>query len=200
MRSVNLARNVNGVRGRVFKTAWGWCGFAASERELCRVVIPADGGSKDEAAKLLDAPLTLGPHKAERMLKDFFAGKGRALKVEVDCGAMTEFERAVLGVVAKIPYGETRSYAAVARLAGRPGAARAVGRVMANNPVPLVVPCHRVVGADGKLGGFSARGGVSTKTRLLAFEKKNAPISPRPLRPLCPFEENQKNIGHGAPF
>jgi methylated-DNA-[protein]-cysteine S-methyltransferase len=82
----------------------------------------------------------------------------------------TPFQQAVTKYCRQIPVGETRSYEALARLAGRPGAARAVGSVMASNRFPLVVPCHRVVRADGMIGNFSAPGGSSLKRRLLAHE------------------------------
>ncbi len=70
----------------------------------------------------------------------------------------------------RIPWGQTRSYAQLAAVAGRPGAARAVGSVMAKNRVPLVVPCHRVIASSGQLGGYSAPQGLSLKRRLLAME------------------------------
>jgi methylated-DNA-[protein]-cysteine S-methyltransferase len=80
----------------------------------------------------------------------------------------TPFARAVWQATAAIPYGETRTYGELARAAGSPGAARAVGGAMAKNPLPLVIPCHRVVGAGGRIGGFSP--GVSLKRCLLAHE------------------------------
>ncbi len=86
----------------------------------------------------------------------------------------TPFAKRVLEACRRIPYGKTRSYAQLAAAAGAPGAARAVGRVMAGNRVPLVIPCHRVVGSGGKLGGFSAPGGLETKQRLLDLEARAA--------------------------
>lgn len=86
-------------------------------------------------------------------------------------GHLTEFQSDVVATCRAIPLGQTRTYGEVARLAGRPGAARAVGRVMATNRVPLIVPCHRVVASSGKLGGFSAPQGVVLKRRLLDLER-----------------------------
>jgi methylated-DNA-[protein]-cysteine S-methyltransferase len=76
----------------------------------------------------------------------------------------------VLQATAAIPYGETRTYGQVAAAVGKPRAARAVGRALATNPMPIVIPCHRVVSADGRLRGYSGLGGLTTKARLLALE------------------------------
>lgn len=85
-------------------------------------------------------------------------------------GHLTPFGRAIVARCRAIPYGQTRTYGELAGLAGRPGAARAIGQVMASNTVPLIVPCHRVVAAGGLLGGFSAPQGLAMKRRLLALE------------------------------
>ena len=84
--------------------------------------------------------------------------------------ARSPFAQRVLAACRQIPYGQTRSYAELAAQAGSPGAARAVGSVMAQNRLPLLIPCHRVVGRQGKLGGYSAPGGLETKVRLLELE------------------------------
>ena len=83
---------------------------------------------------------------------------------------LTDFQQRVVVIVQAIPRGETLTYGEVAALAGSPGAARAVGTVMSTNPVPVIVPCHRVVGSAGSLGGFSAAGGVRTKRWMLDLE------------------------------
>ena len=82
----------------------------------------------------------------------------------------TPFSLRVIDACRAIPYGETLSYGEVAQIAGSPGAARAVGNIMASNPIPLVIPCHRVIGSHGCLGGYSARGGLAIKQRLLDME------------------------------
>ncbi|MCO6046550.1 MGMT family protein [Aeoliella sp. ICT_H6.2] len=90
--------------------------------------------------------------------------------VPVSTSHLTPFATRVIGECRKLPWGRVVTYTELARLAGRPAAARAVGNVMANNRYPLVVPCHRVVGTSGHLGGFSAPGGLNTKRRLLEME------------------------------
>lgn len=88
----------------------------------------------------------------------------------VSLGAMSEFGTAVLRECRKTAYGRRTTYGELARRAGKPGAARAVGAILARNPVPLIIPCHRVLRTDGSLGGFSAVGGVRIKQRLLELE------------------------------
>jgi methylated-DNA-[protein]-cysteine S-methyltransferase len=90
--------------------------------------------------------------------------------VEVDLGPVTEFQRRVLDRCRRIPYGHTLTYGQLATQAGYPGAARAVGNCMAANPIALIIPCHRVVASSGRLGGYSAIGGVCVKRRLLELE------------------------------
>ena len=88
---------------------------------------------------------------------------------------MPEFNRRVYAVTRTVPPGETTSYGEVAARIGEPGAAQAVGRALGQNPFPIVVPCHRVVAADGRLTGFSAPGGIDTKRRMLEIEGATAP-------------------------
>lgn len=83
----------------------------------------------------------------------------------------SDFERRVSAATSAIPAGETRTYGQIAAAVGAPGAARAVGRALGRNPVPIIVPCHRVLAADGRSGGFTAPGGVSTKLKLLDIER-----------------------------
>jgi methylated-DNA-[protein]-cysteine S-methyltransferase len=91
---------------------------------------------------------------------------------------MTPFQQAVLMTVDEIPFGETRSYGEIAAELNKPGAARAVGRANATNPIPLVIPCHRVIGADGSLRGYGAGEGLRTKKWLLEFENKQKETKP----------------------
>lgn len=104
---------------------------------------------------------------AERQLAAYFAGRLRSFDLPLD-PAGTAFQRQVWQALQAIPYGETRSYGALAAALGRPSAARAVGAANGRNPLSIVVPCHRVVGAGGALTGFA--GGLAIKARLLALE------------------------------
>ena len=115
------------------------------------------------------------PHsKMVRCLQAYAAGRRDTLTdIPVDLGQLSDFQRHVFTACRGIPYGRTISYAELAARAGFPGAARAVGNCMAANPIPLVVPCHRVVRSDGRLGAYSAPGGTEMKRRLLEFESKN---------------------------
>jgi O-6-methylguanine DNA methyltransferase len=96
--------------------------------------------------------------------------------VPVDLSAEAPFARQVLEATRETPAGETTTYGELARACGRPDAARAVGRIMGSNPIPLIIPCHRVVAAAGKSGGFSAPGGRMTKAELLAIERAGSPL------------------------
>lgn len=107
----------------------------------------------------------------EKALGRYFEGKAERFEFPVDLAGLTEFEREVLEAARGIGYGEVRSYSWLARKVGRPKGARAVGRALAKNPLPLVIPCHRVVRSDGSIGGFSMAGGVKAKRKLLELER-----------------------------
>lgn len=105
-----------------------------------------------------------------RQVGEYLAGKRKAFEVAIDWALCTPFQRQVLEKQMAIPYGETRTYGELAAQLGKPQAARAVGRAGATNPIPLIIPCHRVIGADGSLRGYGAPGGIQTKAWLLAME------------------------------
>lgn len=109
------------------------------------------------------------PEKLRRILRDFFPSL-RSFRGPVDLSLVGPFERRVLEQLRRIPRGEVRTYREIAREIGYPGAARAVGNACAKNPIPLIIPCHRVVRSDGGLGGYSLRGGSAVKRRLLEQE------------------------------
>lgn len=99
-------------------------------------------------------------------------------RIALDMNGVPAFERRVYEIARTVPPGSTITYGEIAVRLGEPGAARAVGRALGRNPFPIVVPCHRVLAADGKAGGFSARGGIATKLRMLTIERarpSNAP-------------------------
>ena len=108
---------------------------------------------------------------AARQLKEYFAGKRQTFDLKLSPSG-TRFQRDVLDALQRIPYGETRSYAEIARAIGKPRAVRAVGAANGRNPLPIVIPCHRVIGSNGSLTGFG--GGIETKRYLLDLERKHA--------------------------
>lgn len=107
---------------------------------------------------------------ARRQLREYFAGKRREFDLPLHLSG-TEFQVSVLKALQEIPYGETVSYGEIARRIGRPKAVRAVGAANGRNPLPIVVPCHRVIGSTGDLTGFG--GGLDTKEALLRLEAEN---------------------------
>ena len=124
---------------------------------------PGHGDGEDAAVAHLE--------QAVGQIEEYFRGKRFEFEVTLDLEG-TEFQRLVWRALAAIPFGETRSYGAVAETVGRPSAARAVGAATGRNPAPIIVPCHRVVGASGALTGFA--GGLDTKRALLAHEAEVA--------------------------
>lgn len=142
-------------RGLV-RVAYERAGFDAALSELAERVSP----------RVLHAPARLDP--AARELDEYFAGSRRTFDLEVDLSLAQGFRRTVLDRLSSIEYGATRSYAQVAQAAGSAQAVRAVGTACARNPVPIVVPCHRVVRSDGTPGQYA--GGAPAKAALLALE------------------------------
>jgi methylated-DNA-[protein]-cysteine S-methyltransferase len=133
---------------------------AAAARAAVGGRLRADAIDEGEA----DSPLV-------RRLQAYAAGAADDFRdVEIDVAPATPFRRRVLKQCRRIPYGSKLTYGELAAKAGYPGAARAVGNCMAANRIPLLIPCHRVVRAGGKLGSYSAPGGAATKRRLLALE------------------------------
>lgn len=109
--------------------------------------------------------------KAERQLDEYFAGERKVFNLPL-APKGTEFQKKVWAALCDIPYGETRSYGQIAAAVGNPKASRAVGMANHRNPISIIVPCHRVIGADGRLVGFG--GGLWIKERLLKLEKENS--------------------------
>lgn len=128
--------------------------------------------------KLVRRPRWTNPLK--EVLKDYFAGRERRLDLPLDLAVGTAFERRVWEAARKIPYGASTSYEDVARLAGHPRASRAAGNALGANPVPIVVPCHRVIHADRSMGGFSS--GLPWKRFLLELERGQLELPMKPRR------------------
>jgi methylated-DNA-[protein]-cysteine S-methyltransferase len=154
----------------LFRTPWGWVGTAFTPRGLRRLVLPRACRAAAAAQLGLPSRASLTPRPAfRRGLQAFLRGRGECPNVPVDLAGCTGFTRRVLGAARTVPPGTTVTYGELARRAGSPRACRAIGQVMARNPVPLVIPCHRVVAASGP-GGYG--GGLAMKARLLALESR----------------------------
>lgn len=106
-----------------------------------------------------------------RQLGEYLSGNLRRFTLPLDLSTLTPFQQQVLHLTTQIPYGQTSTYKDIALQTGRPRAARAVGRVEATNPIPLVIPCHRVLGSDGTLHGYGGPGGIQLKAWLLQLEQ-----------------------------
>lgn len=156
----------------VFETAIGWIGFETGPAGVRKLVF----GHRTQASALTALGTRRGElsgesHALAARLCAYASGDYDDFRdVAIDHGQQTPFCRRVLDACRQIPPGQTISYADLAGRAGSPRAARAVGQVMASNRVPIVIPCHRVVASGGRLGGFSAPGGLATKERLLRIE------------------------------
>jgi methylated-DNA-[protein]-cysteine S-methyltransferase len=140
---------------------------AATERGICRVSYEADldAVAASVGPRVLRVPRALDD--ARRELGEYFSGERTAFELDLDLRA-APFQEAVLHELARVPFGEVATYGELARRIGRPRAARAVGGALNRNPIPIVLPCHRVVGASGALVGYA--GGVDRKRLLLELE------------------------------
>ncbi len=122
--------------------------------------------AREVSPRILEAPARLDP--VRRQLDEYFAGRRREFELPVDWSPLRGYTREVLRRTAEIPYGEASSYAEIAYRAGSPRGWRAAGNALGSNPMPIVVPCHRVLASSGKIGGYT--GGVDRKRFLLGLE------------------------------
>ena len=145
---------------------------AATERGLARIFFDAEPELHLERLARTFGPRVLrsapAVDAAHRQLDEYFAGDRSAFALDIDLRGTAPFAQQVLGELARVPYGQTTTYGTLAAKVGAPRAARAVGTVMNRNPLPIVLPCHRVVGANGSLTGYA--GGLDVKERLLRLE------------------------------
>ncbi len=161
-------------RAMIFHSPWGWMGISESSKGIDAIVLPKR--SKRAVESALSAQLNGTLHQGEsarleaarRQLFDYIAGRQNAFDVSLDLSQGTAFQRKVWRTLQRVPYGKLRSYQWIAARVGGPQYARAVGNAVGANPLPIVVPCHRIVAHDASLGGFS--GGLSMKRRLLSLE------------------------------
>jgi len=147
-----------------YATSRGRGAVAATELGVCQVWLPGD---EWPASNRTASDLSC---KASKQLECYFQGALQQFDLPIDLSGFTAFRQDVLFLTMKIPYGEVISYGTLAFQAGSPGAARAVGGAMAANPVPIIIPCHRVVAASGALTGYSGAGGILMKKILLNLE------------------------------
>ena len=161
-------------RTMIFKSRWGWMGAVETENGIATIVLPkasrmmvaaevrrGSRGQIEEGA----SPRLRG---ARKQLTEYLAGRRTSFTLPLDLSAGTAFQRRVWRALQNISYGYLHSYQELAALVGGPQYARAVGNAVGANPLPIVIPCHRIVSQDGSLGGFSC--GLPAKRRLLALE------------------------------
>jgi len=162
---------------KVFKTSFGWCGLIKGKKGLKRIFLPEKSRKAVLAKIKAFCPLSVCSRDGfEKEIKDisaYFKGENKNLSFVLDFSGSTNFQRMVWSETAKIPYSESRSYKYIAQKIGNRNSSRAVGTALGKNLFPLAIPCHRVLRADGKIGGFTAAGGTGLKEKLLKLESDN---------------------------
>ncbi|MFC2001635.1 methylated-DNA--[protein]-cysteine S-methyltransferase [Chloroflexota bacterium] len=162
----------------IFNTDAGWLGILGSTAGLLRTILPQR--SSQEVRQLFDDSLNQAersPHlfqDLEERLRIYFSGHQVTFPDKLDLSGATAFQRQVWEITRLIPYGETRSYTWVAEQIMKPKAVRAVGQALGKNPLPIIIPCHRVLASNGRLGGFT--GGIEMKKYLLHLEAMDSTI------------------------
>ncbi len=155
-----------------FTSPIGKIEMLSSKKGVCQISLPGKKVNVEDIVQLSRNRVTMRMggsenRKASRQLNEYFQGKRRSFDFKIDLRKTGFYRKALLQGVLKIPYGETRSYGDIAKKVGSPRAARAVGTANSSNPLPFVIPCHRVVAANG-LGGYG--GGLPMKRKLLRLE------------------------------
>ena len=163
---------------RLFKTKFGWCGIVFDNDVIREIVLPSPDkkkilqrlrkrGNKINSATFRQGTPATGLVKG---LKRYFNGEKVDFRNRIDLRDYSDFEQAVYKTLVAIPYGRVRTYQWVAQRIGNSGASRAVGNALAKNPLPIIIPCHRIIKSDGSPGNFSAIGGTNLKKKLLELE------------------------------
>jgi methylated-DNA-[protein]-cysteine S-methyltransferase len=171
-RAAAAAEGLLDVGFDVFDSPVGELLVAATPRGVCRISYDSDPEAQAESladaygVRVLRAPRAVDDVKRE--LDEYFEGKRMEFDLALDLTRAADFTRDVLGELARVPFGEVTTYGHLASRVGRPRAARAVGTVMNRNPIPIVLPCHRVIGSTGSLVGYA--GGLDRKEQLLRLE------------------------------
>ena len=161
-------------RAMIFRSPWGWMGIAESPKGIQTIVLPKrskraiESDLKMQSIGSLQQGESAQLEETRRQLLDYLAGRRNTFDVPLDLSQGTSFQRQVWRTLQRVPYGKLRSYQWIAARVGGRHYARAVGNAVGANPLPIVVPCHRIVAHDASLGGFS--GGLSIKRKLLSLE------------------------------
>ncbi len=170
------------LRYTTFDTPWGCFGLACVGQRVCRTILPVPDAATAQTAllaglesqSLQNAVFEKGLARGlQQRIIAYFEGEDTDFSTvpAVDLTDRSPFAQAVLNACRQIPAGRTQTYAGLAESVGQPHGARAAGNALAANPIPLIVPCHRVLRTDGGLGGFSAPGGTEMKQRMLRHER-----------------------------
>jgi methylated-DNA-[protein]-cysteine S-methyltransferase len=166
-RAAALAEDLVDVRYDVTESPVGDLFIASTPRGLCRISYRIEGQDEELAQMFGVRVLRVPLDEIRRELDEYFEGRRRDFDLPLDL-RVAPFHEAVLHELARVPYGRTDTYGSLAAKVGNPKAARAVGTVMNRNPIPIVLPCHRIVGANGSLTGYA--GGLHVKRALLELE------------------------------
>jgi methylated-DNA-[protein]-cysteine S-methyltransferase len=163
--------------GNITSTPLGPIWVAVSDRGLVAVeVSPKQDALNKQLVRLGYQEIVIDQGKtspALQQISEYLIGEREIFDMPIDWSVLTHFQVRALRATSEIPYGQVATYGEIARQLGNPRAARAVGRAEATNPMPLVIPCHRVIGADGGLHGYGAGNGLATKAWLLQLESSN---------------------------
>ena len=169
------------LRAVIVSTRYGWVGIVLSESRVKRLTLPCNSRS-EVLRQIKDIPVNIEQANAKesgnipRQIEEYFMGQRDRFDCELDLSGSTPFQRAVWQSAMEIPYGEIRSYQWVARRIGKMNAYRAAGQALARNPIPIIIPCHRVIYSGGKLGGFGGKANIKDfKRRLLSLEGAQIP-------------------------
>ena len=159
----------------IFQVEQGWMGLVGNEKGIERIYLP--GLPKEELRKRIQREFPGGQEEEsllkgpKRELVEYFEGSRYRFEMPLDLSRATPFQKKAYQVMLTIPFGEVRTYRWLAEKVGNPKAVRAAGSANARNRWPVVIPCHRIVGSDGRLTGFSAPGGLALKEELLRLER-----------------------------